>query len=57
MKLIEATAGGVVAAFVAVLLASKAHTGHLFEVGAVAFGVLFLAVLLRPDRSFSMGKR
>ena len=53
MKLVEATAGGAVAAFVSVLLASRMETGHLFEVGSVAFGILFLAVLLRPDRMMS----
>jgi hypothetical protein len=57
VRLIEAAAGGVVAAIVVVLIADRIGVGDLVLVGAVAFLVPFLAVLLRPDRPYNVVKR
>ncbi len=57
MRVIEATAGGAVLAIVAVLIAARIGAPDLVLVGAVAFGVAFLAVLLRSDRPVHVEKR
>lgn len=57
MRVVEATAGGLVAAVVVVLIASRIGIGDLVLAGAIAFLVAFLAVLLRVDRPYHVVKR
>lgn len=58
MRVIEAAAGGVVATVVVVLVASRIAIGmDLVIVGAVAFLIGFLMVLLRSDRQYLERKK
>jgi hypothetical protein len=57
MRVIEATAGGVIAAIAVVLIANRIGRGDLVLVGAVAFLFAFLAVLLRPSRPYQVERR
>lgn len=57
MRVIEASAGGVVAAIAGVLIADRLHIPDLVLAGAIPFLIAFLAVLLRPDRSAEMFRR
>ncbi len=58
MRVVEAAAGGVVAALVLVLVVSRLDVAaDLVVVGAVGFLVAFLAVLLRSDRSYVENRR
>ena len=53
MRVLESAAGGVVATVVVALVASRMPIGaDLVIVGAVAFLVGFLMVMLRPDRQY-----
>jgi hypothetical protein len=61
MRVIEAGVGGIVAGVAMVLLVVSAGTslgaGDLFKIGLVTFILVFLAVLLRTDRSINVGRR
>ena len=57
MRVVEATAGGAVAAAVLVLIAHHVGFGDLVLAGAVGFLVAFLAVLLRSDRPYQITGR
>lgn len=58
MRVVEAAAGGVVTTVVVVMVAARLDAGgDRLVMGAVAFLVAFLAVLLRSDGSYPVDRR